>query len=36
MIRIEEAAAYFAGDKSEQDVANTVQSRVKLLLDERK
>ena len=30
----EESGAYFAGDKTEQEVAHIIQSRVQLYLDE--
>ncbi len=32
----EESGAYFAGDKTEQEVAHIIQSRVQLYLDEKK
>lgn len=35
-IILEEAGAYFAGDKTEQEAAGIIQSRVKLYLEERK
>lgn len=35
-IILEEADAYFAEDKTEQEVASIIQNRVKLYLDERR